>query len=861
MLIHEETRKVVLNLSNPQRICVAIPTAKQFEYQGAQLVAIPHKLDEVRVLRNLGIRAPSPVLHYYSWPGRFSPFFAQRETAEFLTLHPRAFVLNDLGCVDSETEYLSPTGWVRMDQYAGGQVAQYHPDTGTVEFVEPTEYVKLPCPSMVKIKTKYGLDQMLSPEHRVLLAERGGDRQEVVQAAELYERHQDWLNHDERKAVGRIGFGKAAIPVTFAAPGGDGLDLSDADLRVLVAVIADGTFANNTRTCQIRLLKDRKKVRLRALLDAAGITYRETPCKPAGFSRFSFYAPVRVKEFTPEFWSATRHQLQVIADEVMRWDGSVSATKPTQRFSTAVKASADFVQFAFAGTGRTARVLEQRRTRRGREEVEYVVQVRADGKPLMMASLGAAGRQATISGVPSTDGFKYCFMVPSTFLLFRRNGCVFASGNTGKTLAALWAFDYLKSLGLASKLLVVSPLSTLERTWADEVFKHFTHLSCAVLHGTKERRQKLLADDFDVYVINHDGMKTVLQELIEKVEIDTVVVDELASFRNARTDRWKTLSKVIKGRARVWGMTGTPTPNGPPDAWAQCRLICPERVPTAFKKWQDMVMKQLGPFKFVPREGSTELVRQAMQPAIRFSREDCVDLPECQYTSRPAPLTPEQARAYKDMKTKLALESGDQQVLALNEAVKRGKLLQIACGVVYDTLGGEVLLPCKPRVDVVTEVIDEAPSKVIVFVPFKAALNYVADELRAYFHQEETDAIAAGYVGHVAKISGEVSKSQRDRVFSEFQDCKDGPRIIVAQPAAMSHGLTLTAASTIIWYGVPPSLEVYLQANGRVTRPGQKLQQLIVHIDSTPVERLAYERLQANETLQGLLLDAVKEEN
>ena len=114
-----------------------------------------------------------------------------------------------------------------------------------------------------------------------------------------------------------------------------------------------------------------------------------------------------------------------------------------------------------------------------------------------------------MSVAPSTDGFKYCFMVPSTFLIFRRNGCVFASGNTGKTLSVLWAFDYLRQQGLARKMLIVSPLSTLERTWADEVFRHFPHLTTAVLYGTKERRLKLLKEDVDIFLVNHDGIKVI----------------------------------------------------------------------------------------------------------------------------------------------------------------------------------------------------------------------------------------------------------------------------------------------------------------------------------------------------------------
>ena len=173
----------------------------------------------------------------------------------------------------------------------------------------------------------------------------------------------------------------------------------------------------------------------------------------------------------------------------------------------------------------------------------------------------------------------YAQLETAAFLTLNDRAFVLNDMGCGKTLSALWAFDYLRSLGLAKKMLIVSPLSTLERTWADEVFRHFSHLNVAVLHGTKSRRLKMLDEDVDIYLINHDGLETVEKELIAKTEIDTLLVDEVASFRNAATKRWKCLNRIAKGRERLWGMTGTPTPNLPTDAWAQCKLISPERVP------------------------------------------------------------------------------------------------------------------------------------------------------------------------------------------------------------------------------------------------------------------------------------------
>ena len=434
----------------------------------------------------------------------------------------------------------------------------------------------------------------------------------------------------------------------------------------------------------------------------------------------------------------------------------------------------------------------------------------------------------------------------SSFLTQHPRAFVLNDMGTGKTLATLWAFDYLRSVGKARKMLIVSPLSTLERTWADEVFMHFPHLTVGVLYGSKDRRAKMLQEDVDIYLINHDGIKTIQDELVEKKEIDTVVVDEIASFRNASTTRWKSLRKICEGRQRLWGLTGTPIPNLPTDAWAQCRLISPERVPPYFGKFRDAVMKQLGPFKWVPRDNATAVVADAMQPSIRFARDECVDLPPCLYQDRSVPMTPEQTKAYKQMVSQLKMEFSQQQVVAVNEAVKMQKLIQIACGVVYDQNGNDVILPNDHRIGVVKEVIEEAGTKVIVFVPYKGVLHHVADQLRKEFGEDK-----------VAELSGETAKAARDDIFFRFQKGKE-LKVLVAQPAAMSHGLTLTAASTVIWYAPVTSNEVYQQANARITRPGQKHNQLVVNVESSDVERRVYQRLRTKQSMQGLLLESVK---
>lgn len=742
--------------------------------------------------------------------------------------------------------------------------------------------------------------------------------------------------------------------------------------------------------------------------------------------------------------------------------------------------------------------------------------------------------------------------VTAEFLTYYNRGYVLNGLGSGKTLAALWAYDFLRKQGVHKSVLVISPLSTLERTWADSVFEHFPDLRCVTVYGSKERRLKLLAQPADVYVVNHHGAAVIADELAKRQDITLVIVDELSqAARNARTSMWKTFNKIVndkKAPRACWGMTATPTPNDPTDAWAQARLVTPETAPPYFKRFKDTVMRQVGPFTWLARDDANTYVQQLLQPAVRFSREECVDLPPTTYASRTVELTPEQAKAYKQMHRELCAQIESGEILAVNEAVKVSKLVQIAClargtlvltdkgyvpiqsvgagvrvwdglewvsqegaaykglkpvvnvrgvlmtgdhkvlvddewvtaaevlygdagerfdrttvrlpdgyeeseadvrdsrmrdlgvpmrlrdgnsqsepvsacstsqapsklrvsprqrdaqaiehrvvqrmvrdaatmlehlverlaalwreghtslrsmgrvvpgllqrhgggvqaralagacgqrrallteqlplgnsdaasvqpaqfaahldaerrhdrsrsgqtvwtensnaartdiqvrvagtestydtydlincgprnrfvvkapggrpfivhncGVVYGADKSEITIPCQPRLAVVEELVEESESKTIVFVPYVSSVSVVADHL-----------MKKGY--SVGVIHGGVSKGERDQIFNAFQRSAH-PRVIVAQPAAMSHGLTLTASSTIVWYAPTTSPDTYEQANGRITRPGQKFNTLIVNVEGTPVERRMYDRLKAKQKMQNLLLDSIQ---
>lgn len=431
------------------------------------------------------------------------------------------------------------------------------------------------------------------------------------------------------------------------------------------------------------------------------------------------------------------------------------------------------------------------------------------------------------------------------FLTAHKKCFVFNEMALGKTASALWAADYFIEKKIISKVLVICTLSTINSTWRNEVFSIFPNRSAVSLHGSNDKCKKLLdLEGVDFYLINHDGIR-VRKKLLELAKFDLIIVDEGSKFGNAGTERFDSLYELITPQMRVWWMTGTPTAKGPETAWAQCKIICPERVPQFFNAWRHKTMLRINAVRWAPRHDWKETVFEAMQPAIRFKKSDVLDLPPITYIFREATLSKEQEAVAAELKAEGAMQYGGQGLSAANGGVMAIKMRQIYCGAVKDDTGEIIQLDYKPRFDVLLEVIEEAQSKVIVFVPFTHSLNRIADDL-----------VKAGYT--VGIIDGSVKKKDRDDILDAFSG-HPTPEILVANPEAAAHGLNLTAADTIVWFAPNNSSEVYVQANERINRPGQKLAMRIVHIFCAPTEAKRYKGLQDNQSEADMLLDMYRE--
>jgi hypothetical protein len=821
---------------NPQLILEHDPTLEAFLTQSGVLVThesrdsqqfmrIPHTLETTMFLRSQGVSAPPPVLTQYKFPASKPAFFTQKTSVGMMTTEPRNYVLNGIGCVDSDTEYLTPTGWARIADYRAGEVAQYLPSTGEIEFVTPSKFVKLPCQSMVRLQTKYGIDQLLSPEHRVLLADG-----RVMTASHLFNTYGSRASREYK------------FPTTFKVRDRVGMSLTDHQIRVQVAVNADGYYAPLHRDgiTTVRLRRDRKVDRLVTLLANAGIEYKVRPCEPAGFRRITFFAPMN-KGFNSDWWKCTQRQLEVVASELTHWDGSFRK-KDGWAFSSRAIEDAEFAQYAYSAAGRRASLSRVTRKDGG---VDYVVFASANNPTPGVYGVSKGIVRNNVRIEAPSDGFKYCFMVPSTFLLLRRNGCIFATGNTGKTRCVLWAFDYLQSIGKATRMLVFAPISTLTRVWARELMLEFSHLKYNIIYGDKKKRLKLLSEDVDVYIINHDGTAVIADELAKRDDIDVFAIDELSVYRNGDAKRTKLLRSLAKSRYWVWGLTGSPMPRDVTDVWGQCTIVTPHTVPKYYSHLRQTLCYRAGPFKWEARDGAIEKALSYMSPSVRFTLDDVTELPPKVIQYVEVPMGPKQKVVYDAMRRSALALIDSQEIDALNAGAVMSKLLQIALGWVYTRDKQAIQLDNQDRIQTIVDFVDGCQRKVIVFVPFKSGIAGISA------------ALSANDIDHRV-VTGDTPMSERNETFSLFQDSAF-VKVLLAHPQCMAHGLTLTAADTIVWAGPVTSLETFMQANGRITRVGQMHKQLIAMIGGTTVERKLYELLGRNEAVQNKFLQLVEE--
>jgi len=431
------------------------------------------------------------------------------------------------------------------------------------------------------------------------------------------------------------------------------------------------------------------------------------------------------------------------------------------------------------------------------------------------------------------------------FLTIRDRAHCFNEAGTGKTSSVIWAADYLMTQKIIKRVLVICPLSIMYSAWQADIFRTAMHRTVAVAYGDANKRKKIINSDYEFVIINFDGVG-IVQEDIAKNQFDLIVVDEANAYKTATTKRWKTLNKILMPSTKLWMLTGTPASQSPLDAYGLAKLVAPSLVPRTFSMWRDKVMMQVTRFKWTPKSNSRQDVFNALQPAIRYTKAECLDLPEVTYQTREVPLTPQANKYYKELKKQMLIEAAGEQISAVNAAASLSKLLQISGGAVYTDKHDVVEFDVSPRLNALMEVLDETEHKVIIFVPYRHTIDVVAAHLTKEGVSNEI-------------INGDVPARERSHIINRFQTM-DSPRVLVIQPQSASHGVTLTAANTVVFWSPVMSVETYLQCIARIDRVGQVNKMTVVHLQGSEVERKMYAMLQGKVDMHEKLVDLYKQE-
>lgn len=438
-------------------------------------------------------------------------------------------------------------------------------------------------------------------------------------------------------------------------------------------------------------------------------------------------------------------------------------------------------------------------------------------------------------------------IVMSEFQTLHRRAFNLSEMGAAKTNSALWATDWLMKTGRVDKCLVLSPLSTLERVWQTDIFDTLMHRKCAIVHGTRDKRKAALKADVDFYIMNHDGLgiSEIVDIIYKRPDINQIIVDEGSMFRNHNTRKFKALSKLLSRHdIRLWWMTGTPCPNDPTDAWAQAKMVSPDRVPKFFGSFKRETMIEVSKFKWVPRADAYNTAYAAMQPAVRFKKVDCLDLPPVTQQDRQAELSNDQRKAFEELrKTMVAEAKAGVQVTAVNAADQIGKLRQILCGSIKVDDDKYVHIDHKARFNVLLEAIGEASAKVLVVAPFKGIVRALQKELEEHYS--------------VGVLNGDVSAGARNQIIREFKEQAD-PHVLLCHPKVMSHGLNLTEADTLIFYAPIYSNDEYQQVTERFNRAGQTRKMTVVRMAAHPLEWEIYKLLDSRQSTQKSILDLYK---
>ena len=308
------------------------------------------------------------------------------------------------------------------------------------------------------------------------------------------------------------------------------------------------------------------------------------------------------------------------------------------------------------------------------------------------------------------------------------------------------------------------------------------------------------------------------------------MVHNCTAYQDTSTRRYKALAKIIEPHTRVVLMTGTPASQSPVHAFGLGRLL--GTAPKYKQDWEALVMIKQSRFVSIPKIDAAQHVQRILSPSIRFTKEECLDLPERTFCNRDVDMSPEQKKLYDVIKKEMVAEVEGGKITAANSAVLLGKLMQISAGAVYGPDRQPISLNAEPRYEALMDIINGTERKAIIFCNFRSSIQAISERLTKEGIENDV-------------IHGGVSANDRSSLIFRFQNMPN-LRVLVLQTAAAAHGITLTAADTVVWWGPPMSVELYKQANDRPHRIGQKHNVTVYHLLSSYAERKVFTSLRQN---------------
>ena len=427
---------------------------------------------------------------------------------------------------------------------------------------------------------------------------------------------------------------------------------------------------------------------------------------------------------------------------------------------------------------------------------------------------------------------------------------VFLDMGLGKTSITLTAInDLLFDSFKAHKVLVVAPLRVAKTTWADEIQKwdHLSGLRYSIAVGTEQERLAALKTPADIYIINRENVEWLVEKSGTILDYDMLVVDELSSLKNNQTKRFKALMKMRPMFKRVVGLTGTPSSNGLMDLFAEFKVLdMGERLGRFIGQYRNLYFqpdKRNGQiiYSYKPLPGSEKAIYDKISDiTVSMKAADHLKMPELISTKYTVKLSDKEREKYEDMKSELVVELGENEITAANAADLSNKLSQMANGAVY-TDEREIVEIHERKLDALEDIIESMSRKpLLVAYSFKHDLERICSRLLKL---------------HIPFSRLDTEQNIRDWNNGEIP-------VALIHPASAGHGLNLQdGGSTLVWFGLTWSLELYQQTNARLYRQGQKNTVVIQHIitEDTVDERIL-KALQRKDKTQSALIDAVKAE-